>query len=166
MVQIENNKGYLVEEFVLSDSNTTATSQYVDNWLTTHNFTGTLQTTGDASGSARRTVGTVGAYSDWVIIDSIFKNYREYQKRIKRSNPSIRNTVNALNSAFRTASGEIKIYINPKKCPMTHKDLMQQTYKEDGQLNDTGNIGHRSDALRYFADMYYPLQSEKTTYNY
>lgn len=162
VIQETGHKEYAaVKEFVLHDSNTRATGEAVAEYLKDQKAF--VEITGDASGHSRRTVGA-GATSDWVILEQIFKNFPGYRKRVKFSNPSIKNRVNALNGLFCNMMGEIRFRVNPNECPYLHKDLTRQTYKEDGTLNDSGNIGHRSDAIGYFADNYHPMATKREIY--
>jgi hypothetical protein len=144
-----------VKEFVLFSSNTRAASEKVAEFLGNPNH---LEVTGDYTGGAHKTNQDSGV-SDWTIITDIFKNYNGYKKRIRNVSKRLRDSINATNAMFKNANGEIKLRVNRKECPYLHKDLTRQVYKQDGTLNDeNGDIGHRSDAIRYFAFNYYPIQ--------
>jgi hypothetical protein len=160
--EIEHEKFAAVKEFVMHDSNTQATGETVAAYL--KDLKAFVEITGDATGRARRTIGGAGAYSDWIILERIFKNFNGYRMVVRKQNPTIRDRVNALNGMFINSYGEIRMYVNPNECPYLHKDLTRQAYRDDGTLNDTGNIGHRSDALGYFADNYFPIANKITTY--
>lgn len=149
-----------VKEFNLSDSNTIYATKALINYLDENNFSGTLEATGDYSGIARDTTAGQGAYSDWMIIDDMLKNYRGYVKRISRVGNVI-DRVNALNGLFANTVGIRKQFINKAACPYLHKDITRQVWKDDGRLNDeNGKVGHKSDALSYFAYNYYRIGRE------
>jgi hypothetical protein len=75
-----------------------------------------------------------------------------------RRTKTVKDRVQALNAMFRNALGEIKMYVNPYKCPKLHKDLINVEWSESGfKLNSTNkDLTHASDALSYFAYNYYP----------
>jgi hypothetical protein len=154
---IGNGEYCTVKEFVHRNSNTESTSLAVDEYLKKNNFQGSLEVTGDATGFSQKSSATS---SDYQIIENIFKNYKNYQRKTKRS--SIRNRVNALNSLLKNAKGEIRQYINPDKCPYLVKDLQRQEWKDNNiELDDKGGkIGHRTDALSYFALNYFPIETQ------
>ena len=158
VIQDVDSKSVVVKEFVLFDSNTAHTGQFVDNWLKEQGFVGHLEITGDASGVARKSSGT---RSDWQILESIFKNYDGFQIKITRRNLPIKERVNNLNAMLENVKGERRLLINPK-CSYTIKDFNRQTFKDDGTLNDSGNLGHRTDAVGYYVINYHRIGKRGT----
>jgi len=143
-------------EFVFHDSNTSATASHVAQWLADRNFKSKLHITGDYAGTGRHPSAGISNYR---IIEEIFNGKYSFERVRIRPTKAIQDRVNALNGMFRNAYGLRRMYVNPKHCEWLHKDLTRQTRKEDGQLNDeAGMIGHRSDALSYFAYNYFPLE--------
>ena len=153
--KVSDGKYCFTKEFVMPRSNTEDTSKHIASWLQSQNFNGNLQVTGDNAGTYR---STTSRRTDWYIIEQIFKNYNGYAKRIRRTN-SIRERVSALNAMFKSMSGEHMQYVNRAACPVLHNNLIMQTNKADGTLEDNGGkIGHITDGASYFAMNYFPLR--------
>lgn len=140
-----------VKEFSFSNSNTWDTTNAIDDWLTSRAFTGKLSVTGDRTGKRRQT-GHVAGYSDLKIIEERFKNYKGYAEHYRDIAYRLKDSINATNGMFCNSLGERLLFINKKECPITVRDLERQVFLPDGQLNKEGDtIGHKSDAVRYFA---------------
>jgi hypothetical protein len=147
-----------VKEFVLSNANTEQTCDVLIDYFQTNGLNGTLRVTGDYAGTQRSTSASVGSLSDWNIIDRKLSLFRGYQKKI-RPTLSIKDRTMALNSMFKTSDGTVKLRVNKDFCPELSNDLLKQTFDKDGRLDDAnGKIGHRSDALSYFAYNFYPIE--------
>lgn len=156
--EVKPDEWHAVTEFNLINSNTPDAVEKINDYLKQNNFKNThgLYITGDYAGEQRRSSAT---QTDWLIIRNGFKHLNPVYKY--RATTAIKNRVNALNAMFGNAAGEIKLYINPKHCPITHKELNMQVWKADGQLetfNDT--IGHKTDAISYIAYNFYPIKTE------
>ena len=153
-----------VKEFVIYDSNTLRTSHTVDKFLKENHHQATLSITGDYSGIGRHASGSATNYS---IIEDVFRNYHGYNRKISHIK-SISNRVDSLNYMFEDYTGNIRLFVNPEQCPYLHKDLLRQVRKENataGFLNDEGGkIGHRSDALSYFAYNYHFIGANKRNF--
>ncbi len=104
---------------------------------------------GDASGYQKQTTGT----TDYEMVRDFFTTNARTPVRYgaPRSNPQIRDRVNLTNAMLRSASGEIRLLIDPK-CKELIKDLEQVSYKEDSNQIDKDRDRmrtHLSDALGY-----------------
>lgn len=163
---LNQNKGNdyfaAVKEFVLKNSNTFEICKVINNYLEREvNFSGRLEVTGDKTGMRQQTSG--GGRSDWTIIEDAFRNWPGYRKQL-RTVKNVNDRVNALNSMFKSYSGEIRQVVNTNLCPNLHRDLTRQIRKDDGRLDDmNGTIGHSSDNLSYHSYNYYPLKSDIKT---
>lgn len=103
----------------------------------------------DASGGARNTKGT----SDHNIL-------RQHGFTVKSPsrNPPVKDRIAAVNSAFKSSNGAIKLYINN-----TTKRLIEcvekQTYKGDTRVPDKDSgFDHLVDALGYLTVYHFPIQ--------
>ena len=78
---------------------------------------------GDASGSARQTA-SVGATSDWEMVKRILGNHPHIKPTfiLKRSNPPVRDRINAMNAALCNHNHERRLLIHPR-CVKTIRDL-------------------------------------------
>jgi len=104
---------------------------------------------GDASGFHGQTTGA----SDYEIVREYFSIHTNtpVQYRVPRSNPSVRDRINLMNSKLRSASGEIGVLVDPK-CKELIKDFEQVSFKEDSNQIDKDRDRlrtHLSDALGY-----------------
>lgn len=160
--EIEPNKWCVVKEFVLNNSNTENATNTALQFLKDNNFSGKLQITGDYTGTARKTVGKDGSRSDWEIIRRIMRGQYGFEReRISSVSNHLKDGINSLNALFCTMDGNRRQFINKKNCQWLYKDLTRQTYQKDGSLNDeSGTLGHRSDALMYFAYNFYRIRKE------
>lgn len=106
---------------------------------------------GDAAGSQRSTAGK----SDYAILwDLGLKD-----QRIKKSNPAVRDRVNAMNSLLRNSNGETRLYHHPR-CKELRKDFENVQWKDGGAEIDKANQErtHAADALGYFIEYEFPLR--------
>jgi hypothetical protein len=104
---------------------------------------------GDSSGSHMQTAGT----TDYQIIKDHLNQagQRRVQFRYGSSNPLVRDRINCVNSAFRSAAGEVRLYISPR-CKELIADLEQVVYKDGaGVIDKTSDPmrSHLSDSLGY-----------------
>jgi hypothetical protein len=104
---------------------------------------------GDASGYAQQTSGM----SDYDMVKDHFKANSAVtaEYRVPRSNPSVRERINLMNTKLRSARGDIALLVD-KKCTELIQDFEQVCYKGDtGQIDkDRDRLRtHASDALGY-----------------
>jgi hypothetical protein len=104
---------------------------------------------GDASGNSQHTTGV----SDYEIVREYFRMH--YGPRVKykvpKANPSVRERIMLTNAKLRSASGEIRLWLDPK-CKESIKDFEQVSYKAESNAIDKEKDRHRthaSDALGY-----------------
>jgi hypothetical protein len=75
-----------------------------------------------------------------------------------RSNPLVRDRVNAVNAMILDGSGRRRWKINPEACPVTVSDLTKQAYDKSGAPDKKSGNDHRPDALGYFIHQRYPIE--------
>ena len=122
----------------------------IDDFLKKRNFIGNLMTTGDYAGNQGRSSSDK---TDWMIINSFFKNYRNYKSKV-RVTKSIKGRVNTLNVAFFR-----KNFFIDESCKVLIKELKTLQWIENSwKINDNGGkVGHIFDALNYFTMVFLPL---------
>jgi len=155
VIQKINGIDYVIDEIVLHNSNTEqACRHYRDKYPTD-----TTIIYGDASGNQRHTSSQA---TDYEIINQIIN---PYDTRVKRADPLVVNRINAVNSRFRNAKGDRKLFINPK-CKITIKDFEQVIYKEGKREIEKSNLDltHISDAVGYYIDYEYSLKGKPIVY--
>jgi len=116
---------------------------------------------GDATGGAKGSAKVRG--SDWDLIKQELIPYlgdRLYFK-VPKANPFERQRVNAVNSRLKSASGDIRLLIDGKFCPMLIKDLEGVTVIEGGagEIDKKSDLSltHISDALGYYIHKEFPV---------
>lgn len=85
-----------------------------------------------------------------------------YTVRAKRSNPFVKDRVNAVNSLMRSADGNTRYYINATNCPFTINDLNRVERLPDGRLDkkqEELGLKHISDALGYLIAFSWPVRA-------
>ena len=160
--RIDNDKYCFVKEFSLDNGNTTLTCEVVIDYLETNKFNGTLFLTGDYSGKSAH---SSSSFSDWLIIENYFKNFKGNSGRPHPDimpTKNIRNRVNALNSLFKSMTGEVRQFVNKEQCPILDKSLLYLQFTGRGNEFDVSkgkDYSHSPDAASYFAYNYYPIAS-------
>jgi len=104
---------------------------------------------GDASGNSQHSTGT----SDYQIVREYFRmNYgARVTYKVPKANPSVRERIMLTNAKLRSASGEMRLLVDPK-CKELIKDFEQVSYKADSNAIDKEKDRrrtHLSDALGY-----------------
>lgn len=110
----------------------------------------------DATGRAGSTNSQV---SNHVILQN--NGFRVISDKI---NPSVSDSINAVNSMFKTHSGEIRLTIDPK-CARLRECLLKHTYKEGTRIPDKDSgYDHMTDALRYIVYRMFPVKQHTESY--
>ncbi|MBI5827122.1 MAG: hypothetical protein HZB22_05300 [Deltaproteobacteria bacterium] len=106
---------------------------------------------GDAAGMSRSTAGS----SDYAILHEMgLKN-----QRVRRSNPHVKDRVNAVNSMLMNSMDEPRLFHHPR-CVEIRKDLETVEWRANGVDMDKSDPmrTHASDALGYFLEYEFPLR--------
>lgn len=96
----------------------------------------------DASGQNK---STSSKFSDVQLL----KKAKGFTVVVGKSNPFIKDRVNAMNLAFLSNTGEIVQYVNTNNCPVLTEALEQQTYKGN-QPDKSLGFDHINEAQGYF----------------
>ena len=76
-----------------------------------------------------------------------------------KKRPPIAERVNAVNRLLLTASGDVRMYIDPK-CKHLIDSLEKVVYKPGGRdIDKTGNVEHSADALGYPIHRRFPVKT-------
>ena len=83
----------------------------------------------------------------------------------KPTNPAVRDRINAVNSALKSANGKQKVWITPN-CKNVIKSLSRQIYKEGtNQPDNNENLSHMADAVGYMVEYIYPVKRNSINNN-
>jgi len=73
-------------------------------------------------------------------------------------NPAVRDRINAVNSALKSADGTQRIWVTPN-CKAVIKSLSRMIYKPGtSQPDDSENLSHMADAVGYLVEYLYPIR--------
>jgi hypothetical protein len=162
--EFDGNKYCCTNEFVIHDSNTEETTKIVIDYLHSKNYNkdNSIILNGDYAGMQRATAASkLGVNTDWRIIRQMFDLHGFKTIPKYRPTTTIKDRVNSLNAAFKNTLNERKLFVNRANCPYLVRDLEKQTWTDMGKLEDqSGTIGHRSDALSYFAEQTFKIKSK------
>lgn len=155
----------VLDELILPDANTFLACerfwQLVQHY--SHNRPFTIDIYGDASGHQRRTCGTS---TDWQLVRDFFSQLRPQvvaRLHAAGANPGVRDRVNLVNSRFLSASGDSRLFIDPK-CKELIEDFEQVCWRADhfgqatSELDKSDRLRtHLSDALGYYLAQAFPV---------
>lgn len=106
---------------------------------------------GDAAGMSRSTAGM----SDYAILSEMGLR----TQRVRRSNPAVRDRLNAVNSLLVSSSGDVRLFLHPR-CAHLKRDFETVEWRSGGAEIDKSDPErtHASDALGYFVEYEFPLR--------
>jgi len=117
---------------------------------------------GDATGGSGGSAKILG--SDWEIIGKKLRRQwgSNVKFRVRRANPRERDRINSVNSLLYSANKQVKLYVDPGKCPNIVRDLEGVILLEGGSgeidKKSTPMLTHLSDAVGYYAEREFPLR--------
>lgn len=149
--QVKGRDIYYGDEIAISNTNTEQCAQVLAERVKGHKAGVVI--VGDASGKARK---TSSSETDYVILMRILRALCpgiEIRNLTPEVNPPVKDRVNIMNSALKSADGSVHFYYNRKKCPRLGRDLDRVTWKakaQDAQFDKSDPLlTHSSDAAGY-----------------
>jgi hypothetical protein len=147
VVQIEGRTVLVLDELALRHASTLQACEEFERRFPHH--AGGVVVYGDASGNSQHSTGA----SDYQIVREYFRTGygTRLTYKVPKANPSVRDRIMLTNAKLRTASGEVRLLVDPK-CKELIKDFEQVSYKADSNAIDKDKDRHRthlSDALGY-----------------
>jgi len=146
VAQIEGRTVLVLDEFALRHASTHEACEEFEKRFPNHRSGVVIY--GDASGNNQHTTGA----SDYQIVREYFRNDgARLAYKVPKANPSVRERIMLTNSKLRSASGEIRLLVDPK-CKELIKDFEQVSYKAESNAIDKEKDRrrtHLSDALGY-----------------
>jgi len=82
-----------------------------------------------------------------------------FDLRVGQQNPAVKDRIAAVNSAFKSHDGIIKLTVSPK-CKKLIEALRKHVYKEGTHQPDKGKWDHACDSLGYMVNSLYPIRQE------
>lgn len=116
---------------------------------------------GDASGNAGQRAAA--GQSDYDILKQVLKRHNiKYTDKTPDSNPGIKDRVNNVNAALKSADGSVHMWFNPR-CKVAIKDMQRRSWKTGAASlafdNSDPDVGHMSDAVGYAVSVLAPVKS-------
>ena len=150
VIQHKNGQVNVLDELALPDTKTDAA---VTTFLARMKQRGwdasRVHVYGDATGNARdSTSGT----SDWIIVRNRLAGLGPVM-RVPRSNPAVKETINAVNAKLMSADGGVSLAVHPR-CHGLVRDLKDALWPSPTLLHDA----HALAWLRYFVHREYPVR--------
>jgi hypothetical protein len=149
------------EVWIEKDSNTPEVCRRLLRKIRDHS--GDVFVYGDATGGAGSTTSDA---TNWEIVKQhlqpVFGDRLRW--RVARSNPHIRDRVNAVNQRLQHANGTVRFLADPVKCPRIVADFEGVTVKDDGSgdIDKKGcerrGLTHLSEAIGYYIHEKFPVQ--------
>lgn len=158
---IRNNKVYLLDEIILTSAISRQSAlEFVDKYKAHKNKR--VLVYGDPAGRAGEKHGHVSDYSE--IQNVLRSNGWAFQQKVRRKAPSIKDRQNSVRAMIKTASDEVRLYVNPKKAPYTHKGLATVEVKKGSTfLEEDGEFQHITTAIGYFLDVEFPSNGKEVS---
>ena len=161
---------HVLDEMVIHQSNTSeaceAFRERMEKWARLIRGPLDVVVYGDATGNSR---DSTSSNTDWQIIQMFFRRNEHLfrvEKKVKSSNPLVRDRVNSVNAMLRNADGNIRLYHDPR-CKELAKDFHQVVYQTDSDGNTVPILKtsdkartHISDALGYMVWAEFPIKSQ------
>lgn len=149
-----NDELYVLDELWVRNTNTRACLDKLYERCKSHRAG--FEFFGDATSQARNTRASETDYMQ-IRLDKRFNDHVLAGVHYPKHNPNRANRFAACNALFQSASGRRRCYIHPR-CKNLIKDLNTRGYKEGTtEPDDSGDIGHITDALGYVIHRMYPL---------
>ena len=159
ILQEKNHITGVIDEIHIPRHSNTPT--VINEFLTRYrNHKGPVRLYGDATGGARGTAQIAG--TDWEIARSMLRPVfpNRISARVPKSNPAERARINAVNSRLKSASGDVRLIIDPK-CTNVIKDfegvrVLEGTSGEIDKKSDP-TLTHLTDAIGYAIEYEHPV---------
>lgn len=151
----ENGEIWAVDEIVLPGSNTEETGNEIERryWR----YAKMMTVYPDPAGAARSTKGA-GKSDIQILRDKGFKRIKH-----RRQHPKVSDRINAVNRMLMSADGEIRLYVDARRCPRLIESLEQTIYKPgSGEIDKSLGVEHSTDALGYYIEFEYPVRKVNT----
>jgi len=149
VVQVDGDEVLVVDEIVLSSSNT---YELCDEVRARYGG-GSIVAYPDPTGRARKTAGSPDAPSDFAILMT-----RGFEVRARTRSPAVKDRINAVNRRLTDSSNKAGLFVSDK-CRETIRSFEQTCYKPGTTVVDkAASVEHITDAIGYFIEYEYPIR--------
>ena len=82
-----------------------------------------------------------------------------------KTNPSVADSINAVNSMLKSSTGDVRLTIDPK-CKRLRECLLKHTYKDNTRVPDKNSgYDHMTDSLRYIVYRMFPIRQHTESFS-
>jgi hypothetical protein len=151
VIQHFHDQVRIIDEFVLPDTDTnSACDAFLERAIERKWYLRDMRIYGDATGNARDSTSGI---TDWHIVFNRLGTYSP-RRHVPRSNPALKDSINALRARLKTTDGKSNLLIDPN-CRQLISDLRSAIWP--GNLDSH----HALAWLRYFVNAEYPVELER-----
>lgn len=148
---------YLLDEIVLTSAIAKQSAlEFVERYKSHKNREVLIY--GDPAGQA----GEKHAHaSDYVEMERVLRDHGwNFRRKVRRAAPAIKDRQNAVRARIRSASGDVRLFVNPVKAPYCHKGLSQVQFKKGSSFleDDKNEYQHITTAIGYMVDVEWPIR--------
>lgn len=156
------NDLYCLDEIILTSAVARQSAEeFVSKYLTHQNKNVIIY--GDPAGRAGEKHGHASDYTELEAV--LRRNGWKVERRVKNSAPAIRDRQNAVRTKILNGEGKTSLYVNPKRCPYTHKGLATASIKQGSTfLEVEDDYQHITTAVGYCVEYEWPVRRENTTH--
>jgi len=153
---VRNDKFFIVDEIVLESAISRQSAiEFIEKFKNHRNKNVVIY--GDPAGKAGEKHGHASDYTEMVEI--LIRASWSVERKVKNAAPAIKDRQNSLRSKICNALGEVNLFVNPLKCPYTHKGLATTQIKKGSTfLEEDSNYQHITTALGYCVDYEWPIR--------
>lgn len=150
-----DNKFMILDEIILESAISRQSAlEFVEKYKNHKNKT--VEIYGDPAGRAGEKHGHSSDYTD--IEDVLKGNGWNFERKVKRKHPAIKDRQNAVRAMILNAADEVRLFVNPNKAPWSDKGLATVQVKSGSSFleDDKNKYQHITTAIGYCIDYRYP----------
>ncbi|HEX4918062.1 MAG TPA: terminase family protein [Limnobacter sp.] len=152
------NKFYCLDEIILTSAVSRQSAEEFVERYKNHSNKHVLMY-GDPAGRAGEKHGHASDYTE--MENYLRANKWQVTRKVKPAAPAIKDRQNAVRAKIKNAAGEVSLYVNPIKCPYTHKGLSTvQTKGNSTFLEEETEFQHITTAIGYMVDYEWPIHGK------
>jgi hypothetical protein len=153
---VREGKFYILDEIILESAISRQSAvEFVDRYKDHYNKNLILY--GDPAGRAGEKHGHASDYTE--MNEILVKAGWKVERRVKNSAPAIKDRQNAVRTKIANAAGEHSLFVNPVKCPVTHKGLSTVQIKEGSTFIEVDSRWqHITTAIGYCVEYEWPIR--------
>jgi hypothetical protein len=153
---VRNNKFYILDEIILDSAiSRQSAMEFTERYKDHQNKSMVLY--GDPAGRAGEKHGHASDYTE--MNEILVRAGWQVERKIKNCAPAIKDRQSAVRAKICNAMGERNLFVNPNKCPVTHKGLSTVQIKEGSTFIEIeSRFQHITTAVGYCVEYEWPIR--------